>query len=182
MTLNDITVDKAYNWLNKFNEDNKSYLGNPVERLINQMLQAVSKGEFAKANYLINIALNVSESTGGSLEQAEAHCRCGFAYYQMGNDIKAITEYRYAISYFDIVHPHNQAITNWLVGYALWRTMKFSNAIVVWEKSCKKFQLLEAVASENSERNQAKWYGEIGAIMCDDLGEAIKKSDQWPYL
>lgn len=100
----------------------------------------------------------------------------------MGNDIKAITEYRYASSYFNIIHYHNQAITNWLVGYALWKIMKFSNAIVVWEKSCNSFQQLQVLAAENKDIDQEKWYGEIGAIMCDDLNEAIEKAGRWPEL
>ena len=142
MTLSNITVDKAYGWLNKFNEGAKSYLGNPVKNLISHVMEAVETGNYPGAVYYIDIAIEVCESMGGNLEQAETYFKCGYAYYRMENYIKAVTEYRHAISYYDIVHPHNQAISNWMLGYALWKTMKLSNAIVVWEKSCKRFQKL----------------------------------------
>ena len=130
--------------------------------------------------YYIEIAIDVSESMGNSLEQAETHYKCGYAHYRMENYIKAITEYRYAISYYDIVHTHNQAITNWMLGYALWKTMKLSNAIVVWERSCNRFQKLREMAMEQKEIEQAEWYGEIGTIMCTDLSKAIAHG-RWPY-
>lgn len=177
-----IKESEAYIWLNKFDGENQGFLGDPISRLINQVMDAVSEDEYAKAYSLIDIVLNVSKSTGWSLEQAETHCRCGYAYYLMGNDIKAISGYRLAASYYNIVHPHNQAISNWLIGYALWRTMKFSNAIIVWEKCCFSFKQLEEVALKNKEPDQAEWYGEKGAFMCDDLAEVIKKAGQWPDL
>ncbi len=180
MPITKFNEKEAYESLNKFNEGEESYLGNPIESLITQIMEAVDGRNYPGAVYFIDIAVEVAKSMGGILEQAETHCKCGYAYYRMENYLKAITEYRHAISYYDIVHPHNQALTNWLLGYALWRTMKLSNAIVVWEKSCNRFQKLRANASENKEDEQAEWYEEIGKIMCIDLAKAIQFG-RWPY-
>ena len=180
MTVDNITVDKVYGWLNFFNEDQKGYLGNPVEKLITQVMEAVKNKNYPGAVYFIDIAIKVGDSMGSSLEKAETHFKCGYAYYQMENYLKAIIEYRHAISYYNIVHPHNLAITHWLLGCAHWKTMNLSKAIVVWEKSCNKFQKLEAMSAEQKEDEQAEWYGEICMVMCDDLAKAIE-AGRWPY-
>lgn len=180
MSQNSIDLTEAYNWLNKFEEGGKGYLRNPVKSLLTQVMNAVDKKDYSSAVKLIYIAIDVSESTGKSLEQAETHFRCGYAYYQMDSYKKAVTEYRQAKSYYDMMHIHNEAITNWMLGYPLWKMMKISNAIVEWERTCNRFQMLKEAAINQKEDEQVAWYGEIGVIMCKDLAKAIEFG-QWPY-
>ena len=74
-----IEVVDAYKWLNKFNEDKKGFLGNPIESLLAQVKEAVAKRNYPGAVYYIDIAVDVSESMGNSLEQAETHFECGLS-------------------------------------------------------------------------------------------------------
>lgn len=179
MIPDNIEVHEVYEWLNKFNDGKKSYLGKPVEKIISQIMGAVAKDKYPEADYFIKIAINVSESMGNSLEQAETHFNCGYAYYQVENFFKAIIQFRQAEIYYDIKNNHNQALTNWLLGCAYWRTMNVSKAIVEWERSCKGFQKLQEMSTDEKENEQAIWYEEIGSIMCEELGKAIK-AGRWP--
>lgn len=172
----DVDFDAAFSWRNKYNE---SYLSDPVDGLLNHVIEAIN-GEnknYPKAVYYIDIVLKVIKSIGNKLEKAETHLICGYAYYKMGNSSKAVIEFKAAISLFRVVNDHNMTIAFWMLGYCYWDLLKPSEAIVTWERACSSARKLQNYWQEQQDPKKEKWYKEISDGMCEKSSQAIVTGD-----
>ena len=87
----------------------------------------------------------------------------------MDNLPKSIPFLRQAINLFNAQNVHNQAIALWMLGYAFWETGKQSDAIVVWERSCRIFRELQSIHVDTD------WYASASKKMCSALEVEIDR-------
>ena len=157
-----LDLETVYGWLN-WHVQYESFLSIPVKKLINIMKDALEKDDDTKTEHYIGLSMNVCMSLGNSLEIGETCLECAYAYILMGRLPKSIPLLRQAISLFIAQNVHNQAIALWILGSAFWETGKNSDAIVVWERSCRIFRDLQSIHIDTD------WYANASKKMCSAL-------------
>jgi hypothetical protein len=168
-----VDFEEVYSWLNHFEDD--TYLSPPVERIINHIKDALAQSNYLLVRHYINIVRPVSEmirisNTKAAIERAEIHVECGRAFYIMGDLTEALSEFRKSVSFYKCEHPHNTAVTNWMLGCALWERAKVSEAISIWKRSCDEFRRLGRKSVHYD------WYEDKCDGLFNSLNEAIDKA------
>lgn len=161
-----LELEVVYGWLN-WHKEYQSFLSAPVSRLIDLMKTALENGQFNKATNYINLAVDVCQSLGNALEIGETRVECAYAYIQMNMLPESIGFLRRAATLFNAENVHNQAVALWMLGYVFWETNKQSDAIIMWERSCRIFRDLQLMHVETD------WYANASEQMCKTLSDAI---------
>jgi tetratricopeptide (TPR) repeat protein len=161
-----LELEVVYGWLNR-HKGYESFLSVPVRRLIDLMKTALENGQLNKTINYINLAVDVCQSLGNTLEIGETRVECAYAYIQMNMLPESIGFLRRAATLFNAENIHNQAIALWMLGYVFWETNKQSDAIIMWERSCRIFRELQLMHVETD------WYANASEQMCKTLSDAI---------
>lgn len=163
-----LELEIVYGWLN-WHVQYESFLSIPVRRLMKIMKNALEQGDNAQTEHYIDLSMTVSHSLGNSLEIGETSLECAYAYIQMDKLPESIRFLRQAINLYNAQNVHNQAIALWMLGYAFWETGKHSDAIVVWERSCRIFRELQSIHVDTD------WYANACKKMCSALEVEIDR-------
>jgi tetratricopeptide (TPR) repeat protein len=168
-----VDFEEVYSWLNHFEEGN--YLSVPVDRLITHMKEAIADSNNLLVRHHINILQPVNEminirSPKAAIEKAEIHVECGRAFFLLGDLTEALNEFRKSVSIYKCQHPHNTAVTNWMLGCVLWERAKVSEAISIWKRSFDQFGNI----GRNSVHHD--WYEDKISGLQNALNDAIDKA------
>ena len=170
----DVEFDTAFTWLNKYDDSN---LSDPVAGLLNHIIEAIESKNYPKAVYYIDVVIKVIKSLGNNLEKAEAHFVCGYAYSKMGNNAKAVIQFKAAITLYHVENEHNKTIAYWMLGFCYWDLLKPSEAIVTWERACSMAGQLRIYWREQEDLDKENWYANISDGMCAKSTQAIVTGD-----
>jgi tetratricopeptide (TPR) repeat protein len=149
-----ISLDEVYGWFN-WHTDFDSFLSVPVGRLINHMKNALKEDNLEKTEHYIGLSIEVSQMLGNSLEIAEVNFECAYAYCLMQEYQRSISLFRQAINLFDTYNVHNRAVASWMLGHVFWQLDQPTDAIVMWERSCRIFQDLKSSSISSD------WYAQV---------------------
>jgi len=163
------TIEAAHDWLNTFNQ-NGSFLGPTVEKLVADMYEAVKAKDISLAWSLIVRLPKVCEGYGDPLEAAEARLECGYCILEMGDTKVAIDFFKDAASRY-YSSPHHRGVALWMLGHALWRLRGHENeAILAWRKSINIFGSIQQ-ESRFLSLEKKKWY----RSRQEEMRETLKK-------
>ncbi len=161
-----ITLDIAYEWLNK--SDDVTYLCLSSEELVKHMLQALQERDDSLAVSILRSLQNLSRQMTGSQEVAEVSVACGRAAFCLGYLDDAARLLSRAIDHYHF-DQHRQSVVRWMLGYTLWKTPNHSEEwILLWQESLKGFVELARKRGELS-----SWYTKGSAMMMQDIERAI---------
>jgi tetratricopeptide (TPR) repeat protein len=161
-----LDLEIVYGWIN-WHMQYESFLSVPVRRLIEIMKTALKKGDYQQTEHYIDLSVEVCQSLGNSLEIGETKLECAYAFIQMDKLPESIPFLRHAINLYNAQNIHNQAVALWMLGYTFWETGKQSDAIVVWERSCRIFRELKSIHVDTD------WYARASEKMCSALEATI---------
>jgi tetratricopeptide (TPR) repeat protein len=163
---NTLDFEEVYSWLN-WHREYQSFLSVPMERLIEHMKTALLHMDYPAVEHYISLSMEVCESLGNSLEIGETCFECAFAYLQMGELSRSIPFLRQSINLFTADNVHNRAVALWMLGFVFWEIGRQSEAIVLWERSCRIYRNL-IIRNTNSD-----WYANASKRMCGTLRVVI---------
>ena len=172
-----ISFDDAYGWLNKF-DGGESYLGETLRQLVRRMKSAWDVQDTVMVFHYIELLQHVGMSLidpGNIVEGGELHVECGWAYYKMGDYMRAEEEFHQAILLYNSGrgHLHNNAVSDWLQGAVFWRMARQSEAVASWSNSRRIFEYLAYTTGHT------QWYRKQVTAMQETLDAAID-AGRWP--
>lgn len=156
-----VSLEEVYGWFNWHNDHGN--LSIPVDQLINHMKDALEEKDPVKTKHYIELSVEVSQMLGKSLEIAEVSLECAYAFCLMQEYQSSISLFRQAINLFDGYNVHNRAVASWMLGHVFWQLERSTDAIVMWERSCRIFQNLKSSSAYSD------WYTEVSKKLCQAL-------------
>lgn len=166
-----ITIDDAYEWLNKFDE---SPLGLASQGLIKRLQEALNAGRTDQAWALVaHLKTLAGQNASDNMESGEIYVECGLAAYKLGKCDEAIQLLENALTYY-VSHPHQIAVVKWILGRIYCAdSSKGCEGIKVWDSAIAGFDRL--ARSKVLSSRQAQWYQEQWIKMKLDLQDEIDK-------
>jgi len=162
-----VSLEEVYGWFNWQNDHGS--LSVPVDQLINHMKDALKEDDPVKTKHYIELSLEVSQRLGSSLEIAEVSFESAYAYCVLQEYQSSVPLFRQAINLFDTYHIHNRAVASWMLGYVFWQLEQSTDAIVMWERSCRIFQDLKSSSAYTD------WYTQVNQKLCQALKVEIDR-------